>query len=319
MADTARWRDLRIGIAAAIGLVVVSLAVLLFARVGAIRGETFRLFLRTGSASGLMKGSEVWVGGQRVGSVVNIRFRPPAGKYADALLVEMEVLRRYRHTIRRDSRAQIRAGARMIAAPVVRIDPGTAGSRLVVPGDTIRAQPQADVQSMAEQFGQVTREVPGVMADVKRVNQALRSPGGTIGAFGSERGGVELAAVRARGGRLAASLTQRRGSLGLLLGGRGQLMARAERVLARADSVQQLFGSPENAVGRFRRDSTLKLVVADIRSELSIVRALVQDATGTAGRVVHDRAIVEALMEAEREMGAIMADIRRRPLRYLNF
>jgi hypothetical protein len=96
-------------------------------------------------------------------------------------------------------------------------------------------------------------------------------------------------------------------------------MGRAERVLARADSVQELFSSPENAVGRFRRDSTLKLVVADIRSELSIVRALVQDATGTAGRVVHDRAIVEALMEAEREMGAIMADIRRRPLRYLNF
>jgi phospholipid/cholesterol/gamma-HCH transport system substrate-binding protein len=319
MADTARWRDLRIGIIAAIGLVAVSLAVLLFARVGAIRGDTFRLFLRTGSASGLMKGSEVWVGGQRVGRVVDIRFLPPAGRDADALLVEMEVIRRYRHTIRRDSRAQIRAGARMIAAPVVRLDPGSMGSRLVAPGDTLRARPQADVQSMTERFGEATRELPAVMADVKRVNQALRSPGGTIGAFGSERGGVELAAVRARGGRIAASLTQRRGTLGLLLGGRDQLMGRAERVLSRADSVQALFGSPDNAVGRFRRDSTLKLVVADIQSELSIVRALLQDPRGTAGRVVHDRAIVEALIEAEREMSAIMADIRRRPLRYLNF
>jgi phospholipid/cholesterol/gamma-HCH transport system substrate-binding protein len=319
MADTARWRDLRIGIIAAIGLVAVALGVLLFARVGAIRGDTFRLFLRAGSASGLMKGSEVWVGGQRVGRVVDIRFLPPAGQDADALLVEMEVIERYRHTIRRDSRAQIRPGARMIAAPVVRLDPGSMGSRLVVPGDTLRAQPQADVQSMAERFGEATRELPAVMADVKRVNQALRSPGGTIGAFGSERGGVELAAVRARGSRIAASLTQRRGTLGLLLAGRGQLMGRAERVLARADSVQALFGSPDNAVGRFRRDSTLKLVVADIQNELSIVRALLQDTRGTAGRVVHDRAIEEALLEAEREMGAIMADIRRRPLRYLNF
>jgi phospholipid/cholesterol/gamma-HCH transport system substrate-binding protein len=319
MADTARWRELRIGIIAAIGLVAVSIAVLLFARVGAIRGDTFRLFLRTGSASGLMKGSEVWVGGQRVGRVVDIRFLPPAGQDADALLVEMEVIQRYRHAIRRDSRAQIRPGARMIAAPVVRLDPGSMGSRLVVPGDTLRARPQADVQSMAERFGEATRELPAVMADVKRVNQALRSPGGTIGAFGSERGGVELAAVRARGGRIAASLTQRRGTLGLLLGGRDQLMGRAERVLARADSVQSLFGSPENAVGRFRRDSTLKLVVADIQNELSIVRALLRDSRGTAGRVLHDRAIVESLMDAEREMGAIMADIRRRPLRYLNF
>jgi ABC-type transporter Mla subunit MlaD len=293
MADTARWRDLRIGIIAAIGLVAVAVAVLLFARVGAIRGDTFLLFLRTGSASGLMKGSEVWVGGQRVGRVTSIRFLPPAGQDADALLVEMEVIQRHRQAIRRDSRAQIRAGGRLIAAPVVRISPGSAGSRVVVAGDTLRAQRQADLQSMAEGFGQATRELPAVMADVKRVNQALRSPGGTIGAFGSERGGVELAAVRARGGRIAASLSQRRGTLGRLLNGRGQLMGRAEMALARADSVQELFGSPENAVGRFRRDSTLKLVVADIQSELSIVRALLQQARGTAGRVSRDSAIVE--------------------------
>jgi hypothetical protein len=35
--------------------------------------------------------------------------------------------------------------------------------------------------------------------------------------------------------------------------------------------------------------------------------------------VTKDRAIVEALLEAEREMGAIMEDIKRRPFRYLNF
>jgi hypothetical protein len=72
-------------------------------------------------------------------------------------------------------------------------------------------------------------------------------------------------------------------------------------------------------LGRFRRDSTLKAAVADIQNELSIVRAMLNDARGTAGRVKQDRAIVEALMEAERELGAIMADIRRRPFRYLNF
>jgi hypothetical protein len=61
------------------------------------------------------------------------------------------------------------------------------------------------------------------------------------------------------------------------------------------------------------------MIVSEIQAELSIVRAMLQDARGTAGRVSRDRAIVEALVEAEREMGAIMADIRRRPFRYLNF
>lgn len=319
MAHTARWRELRIGIIAALGLAAVSLAVLFFARIGALRGETFRLFLRTESARALMKGSPVWLGGQRVGRVIDIRFLPPGGKDADALVVEMEVLERHRHAIRRDSRTQIRAGGSLIAAPVVAIGPGSARARVIREDDTLRAAPQADVESITSRFGQATRELPAVIADVKRVNQQLRSSGGTIGAFGNERGGVELAAVRARGGRIAASLSQRRGTLGRLLNGRGQLMSRAETVLARADSIQQLFGSPDNSVGRFRRDSTLKTIVADIQSELSIVRAMLQDARGTAGRVRHDGAIVEALMEAERGMGAIMADIRRRPLRYLNF
>jgi hypothetical protein len=158
-----------------------------------------------------------------------------------------------------------------------------------------------------------------VIADVKRVNQQLRSTGGTIGAFGSEGGAVELAAVRARGGRIATSLTQGRGTLGRLLGARGPLKSRAQVALARADSVRKLILSPDAALGRFKRDSGLKATVADIQNELSIVRALLDSARGTAGRVTRDSAIVNALTEAEREMGAIMADMRRRPFRYLNF
>jgi hypothetical protein len=49
------------------------------------------------------------------------------------------------------------------------------------------------------------------------------------------------------------------------------------------------------------------------------VRTMLNDAHGTAGRMTQDRAIVDALTDAEREMAAIMADIRRRPFRYLNF
>lgn len=319
MPRTANWSDLRIGIAAAVVIIAAGLGVLLFARPGAIRGDTFRLFVRVGSARGLMKGAEVWVGGQRVGRVSGISFLPPAGRGADALVVEMDVLERYRQVIRHDSRAQIRAGARLIAAPVVAIGPGSMGARVVNEGDTLDARSQADVEGVMGRFGEAAREFPAVIADVKRVNQQLQGPGGTIGAFGSERGAVELAAVRARGSRLAASLSQGRGTIGRMLGARGGLMARAQTVIARADSVQALLGSPDAALGRFRRDSTLKAVVGDIQQELATVRTLLQEARGTAGRVQHDRAILEALTEAQREMGAIMADMRRRPFRYLNF
>jgi phospholipid/cholesterol/gamma-HCH transport system substrate-binding protein len=319
MANHARWRDLHVGIIAAIAVAAVALAVLFFARVGALRGDTFTLFLRANAAPGLMKGSEVWVGGQRVGRVGEIRFLRPTGLSADGLLVVMEVLERHRHAIRRDSRARIEPGGSLIGPPVVSIGPGTPGSPAVGERDTIRARTQRSLESMTSRFGEATRELPAVVADVKRVNQQLRNPRGTIGAFGSERGAVELKAVAQSGGRLAASLGRGRGTIGRLLNARGELMGRAERALARADSVQELFDSPDVAVGRFRRDTTLKTAVADIQNELSIVRAMLNEPRGTAGRIMNDHAIVEALTEAEREMGAIMEDIKRRPFRYLNF
>jgi ABC-type transporter Mla subunit MlaD len=300
-------------------VVAVALAVLLFARPGAIRGDTFRLFVRVGSSRGLMKGSEVWVGGQRVGSVSNVRFLRPTGDSAGALLVEMDVLERHRHAIRRDSRVEIRAGARLISPPVVAIGPGSTRARVVRERDTLRGGSQADVEGVLGRFGEATRQFPAVVADVKRVSQQLRNPRGTIGAFGSERGGVELAAVRARGSRLAESVGNARGTLGRLLEGREALTARAQTVLARADSVQQLIGSSDASVGRFRRDSTLQAAVQDIQQELATVRTLLEEARGSAGRFQRDSAIVRELIETQREMGAIMADIRRRPFRYLNF
>ena len=319
MARPANWSDLRKGIIAAAVVVAVAIAVLVFARPGAIRGDTFRLFVQVGSARGLMKGADVWVGGQKVGQVSEIRFVPPTRGDSGALIVEIDVLERYRHVIRRDSPVEIRAGARLIAAPVVAITPGTMAARIVREGDTLRAGTQADVEGVMGRFGQASREFPGVIADVKRVQQQLRSPGGTIGAFGSERGGVELAAVRARGSRIATSLGQGRGTLGRLLAVREGLTARAQTVIARADSVQALLGSTDVALGRFRRDSTLKATMQDIQQELSTVRTLLEEARGSAGRFQRDSAIVRELMDAQREMGEIMADMRRRPFRYLNF
>jgi len=319
MPRPANWRDLRIGIIAAVMVAVVALAVLLFARPGALRGDTFRLLVRVSSSRGLMKGSEVWVGGQRVGTVSNVRFLRPSADSAGALVVELDVLERHRHAIRMDSPVEIRAGARLISPPVVAIAPGSMGARVVREGDTLRGGSQADIEGVMGRFSEATRQFPAVIADVKRVNQQLRNPRGTIGAFGSEGGGVELAAVRARGSRLAESFGNGRGTLGRLLDRRGALVARAQAVLARADSVQQLVGSPGASVGRFRRDSRLQATVQDIQQELSTIRTLLQEARGSAGRFQQDSAIVRELIETQREMGAIMADIRRRPFRYLNF
>jgi hypothetical protein len=86
-----------------------------------------------------------------------------------------------------------------------------------------------------------------------------------------------------------------------------------------ADSVRALLASDTNVLGRFRRDSTLVREVAAVRDEMSILRALIGQSRGTAGRLVNDRAVTAALASAEKEMTRTIEDLKRDPLRYVRF
>jgi hypothetical protein len=59
--------------------------------------------------------------------------------------------------------------------------------------------------------------------------------------------------------------------------------------------------------------------LADIRDEASIVRALLVEARGTAGRLVADSALIRQLRRVEREVAATMEDIKKNPQRYIVF
>jgi hypothetical protein len=89
--------------------------------------------------------------------------------------------------------------------------------------------------------------------------------------------------------------------------------------MARADSVRTLLSSNRTSFGRFRRDSALMREVADIRNEGDTLRARMSSPAGTIGRAHSDSALVNALAGMHREMTLIMADIVRRPLRYIHF
>jgi len=59
--------------------------------------------------------------------------------------------------------------------------------------------------------------------------------------------------------------------------------------------------------------------VADVRNELDIIRARMASPNGTIGRMRADSTLLDAVANTHREMTLIMADIKRRPLRYIHF
>jgi phospholipid/cholesterol/gamma-HCH transport system substrate-binding protein len=317
MARRLSWSEVRGGLLACLAISATAFAILKFMRVGALHGETFPLYAVVGEARGVMKGSEVWLSGQKIGRITDIQFRSPdVADTTSRILISMEVLERHRKAMHRDAVAQIRAGGGIIAPPVVYISAGTSRAAVLRPGDTVHTLQQADVEGATSQLSGAAREFPIIMADVRVLQAQLQTSEGTIGALMNGPGLGELQRARIQTSRLMGRMSGGGGSVGRIMN--AGLTTRAGRVMARTDSVRALLASRNTSLGRFRRDSTLAGDVSDIRNELTLVRAALDEPRGTAGRVLHDSAVTSALGQAQQEMTLLLADIKKNPRRYLS-
>jgi len=297
---------------------MIAVLVLVFARVGALHGKTFRLFVTTDAARGVIRGTEVWLDGQKVGLVKGVDFQPVSKSPSERLVLALDIVEEVRQDIRADSRVTIRSGATLIGDQVVYMSGGTARSRGVADGDTIRAA-QSDVESVTSDAAIAAREFPAIMANVKLLGAQIRSTEGTIGAFLGERGGAEMQGIRSKTERLMTRLETSDGTLGLALRGGSTLQQRAEHAMAEVDSIRELLSSNQHSFGRFRRDSTLAREMTRVRLDLLEVRRLASSPAGTIGRLRADSAIAIGVRHDLASLDSLMADIKKHPLRYIAF
>ena len=313
-----QWNRLIPGIIAFAAVVGTALSILLFARVGALHGKTTRLYIATGSARGVIPGSDVWLEGQRVGIVKKIRFQPVTAPVDSRLLIEIDILQKYLKQLKSDSYAQVRTAGSLIGSPVVYLSIGPATGTPIAKHDTIQAKAQGDFEGVTSQLALASRHFPAIIGNVKTLRNELGSARGTLGAAMSKDGTEQLTILMTNASQLNQRAFESNGSLALTFR-EGDIMARASRAMAQADSIRALLDSPNTSFGRFQRDSSLKGTIADLRNEVSIVRALIANADGTAGRVLGDSAVFQQLTRLQKDLGALMDDIKRHPLRYIAF
>jgi phospholipid/cholesterol/gamma-HCH transport system substrate-binding protein len=317
MSHSKSWKNLSLGLVCAAAVLGGALAILVFGRVGMLHGEKFELFVTTDAARGLIRGSEVWLDGQRVGNVAGVEFRPATASSKERLVLKLEVLDKSRMLIRKDSRVRIQAGTSMIAEQVVYIRSGTLASAEIASGDTLRASTQNDVESMSSDAALATRELPAIMANVKLLGIQLDATQEALSSIIGDDG--KMRSVRARASRVMAGLSGAGGSLRPMLGARDAMVKRAERARAQLDSIRTLLASNEHSLGRFRRDSTIMRAVASLRSEVAEIKVLAESPDGTIGRLRTDSAIVRGVHRDLAMLDSLMADMKKRPLRYIAF
>jgi phospholipid/cholesterol/gamma-HCH transport system substrate-binding protein len=306
------WRSVSGGIAGLVALVLILFAVLKYARTGALRGDKFRLYVAVPDGSNILKGTEVWLNGQRVGTVAGVAFAPPSAPVDQRVVIVTDVLSGFRDHIRLDSRASLQSGGTIIGAPVVYLTSGTPMTRVVAAGDTIRGVGKSDYEVAASRATEAAEELPGIAADVKVILANAKTTGARVNAIAREGGrssfGTQL-------GELLRKFSGGTGSASRLARD-PELRRRISGTMAATDSLRTLLSSRMAEVGRFRRDSSLGRSVQSLRDDVVMLRAMTRNQNGTVGRITADSALVQGLDSLFSELSALMADIKKNPLRY---
>jgi hypothetical protein len=313
------WKQLGTGLLSLAVIIGVAVAILTFGRVGTLRGKKFRLYVATNAARGVIRGTEVWLDGQRVGLVKGVGFQSASAPAKERLIIALDVLEEDKPKIRLDSRVQVRAGANIIGDRVVYVRSGTPAARAVVDGDTLRAIAQNDMEEMSSEAALMMRDFPGILENVKLLSVQAKAAEGTLGAFGLNDNSADMRRVRAHAARLFARFSDSTGSFGMARAEADELAVRARGAMARVDSIRALVSSKDHALGRFRRDSTIVTEITHTRSELAEIRRLMSDPGGSFGRSRADSAIIRAIQRDLRAIDSLKADMKKHPLRYIAF
>ena len=297
-------------------IAVITILTLVFARIGGLHGKKVTLYAVTDEAAGVLPGTEVWLAGQQQGVVREISFRPPSTDTTERLLIRMDFLEKGLPQVRRDSYAQIRPSGSFIGAKIVYISAGSVASPALREGDTVHTRAKPQIVDLTGDLGTIEPAFSALAASVGELNAKLSSPAGTIGSVRAY-GFPQMPEVGERMSRMAAKATSGSGTIGLAT--RNNLMSRASRAMAAADSIRTLMSSNKGSLGRFRRDTTLIAKANGVMAELDSLRAFAANPLGSIGGAKSDSSLTRQLERRRVLLAELIRDIKAHPLRYINF
>lgn len=310
------WSQLKVGLFAFAAIAAALVAVLVFARIGALHGETTSLHTVTDRATGVLKGTEVWLNGQKIGLVTGVSLRPPSADTTERVAIDMTILTQYMQYLRKDSDIQIRPGGNLIGAPVVYLSVGTRNSPPIASGDTLRARAQLESRPGVADISSLGDSVTAIAAEVKQVSSDF---GTTMGEVGALRTRTESQIDQMRGAvdRFSRRATRSRGTIALAVHDTATLRSEVTRLLALTDSIRATAASRSGNVGRFRRDSTLVLHARHTLATVDTLRGRL--ALYSAYPTRSDSTLALELGRMRLQLDSLVQDAKHHPLRYLPF
>lgn len=311
-AAAASWRQLRLGAAILVLLGVAAAAVFFVDSLERELSEGPQLYVEAASAGGVEVGSDVWIAGIRAGRVEAVRLERPGSGHGP-VLIQAVLERGAARLLRADASASLRASA-LLAPDVVALDPGTEVGRPFRFEDTLVARPALRVAELLARADTLRARLHRLAPDGRALVSRLENGPGTLASFRAHPGRLDsLRMDLARSRRLALASG---GGTAVRILRDTALRREAHRVRARIAA----FAAPGGPLARSRRErAALSATLDSLRHRKRLLDARLAEGRGTAGRVLHDRAIQRERALFRARMDSVRTELFAHPLRWLRF
>lgn len=293
-------------------IAVVSLAVFFADEVLQELSEGPTLWISADQTRALARGAPVWLAGHRVGRVTRVVLRPATAAPDRRVLV--------RTVIRADEADRFRADATATFQPaglmqptVVSVRPGSPGAPPLDFSDTLEAGPAVTSAELRAGAERARAALDSLRRAERRVLALADTGGGTLARLrddGALR--ARLPRLRDRLARAAALLRSDSSDLARFRGD-PEAVERMRSALGRAESLAPRL---EEGLGRW---TGLASELASVRSRADTLRRALAEAEGTAGRLLHDRALERELGNLRTRILSLQAELLEDPFRWLRF
>ncbi len=254
---------------------------------------------------GVQAASPILLRGVKIGTVTGVTFDPAEN---DKVVLQLTVRKRYR--LPSDSEAKIVSNG-LMGNKAVEIVYGTS-ARLLAEGDTLRSGHGFDLMDMAgSELDFLKQKVTQLTGDLSRALANLNSLMETNAAHiaGTMR---NLDAVT---GDAAEILRDEKAHLKSAMEGLSEFSAMLGSNAGRVDSV---IGDLNRITTQFAEAEFADKLTAAV-GNLDALLAAAASGEGTVGRLMTDPGLYDSLTETSENLGALLADLKAYPARYVHF
>ena len=314
--STLTWDQLRVAGVVLIAVAVIAVAIYKLGEAANLFAKRYELIAYLPDANGLKEGGSVMVAGQLAGAVSKIEFLPVDSDTTRNLKLTLSIDEKVRDQIRRDSKGKLRTLG-LLGDKVFDITPGTPHAAVLAPGDTVRIMQSLDYDAVIAQASGAVTDMVALTRDLHAITGGIVRGEGTLGQLVTNRNLYdELNGTLARTNIMLAKFQNPNGTVGRLLDDPA-LYNRLTSVIGSTDSLVKSLNTGKGTAGLLLRDTVLYHTLVGTASGADSLMKAIASGNGTVGRLLSDQTLYDQLNKLVTDLGAILADIRKDPSKYM--